>query len=61
MLQDVDWNAVFTSDVDESAKIIQLNEWGCRDGMHPAKNHGNKEIPFEILSRILAQSCVTFA
>ena len=24
-----------------SAKIVQLNEWGCRDGMHYAKNHGN--------------------
>ena len=24
-----------------SAKIIQLNEWGCRDGMHHAKNRGN--------------------
>ena len=23
-------------------KIIQLNEWGCRDGMHHANNHGNK-------------------
>ena len=40
-------------------KIIQLNEWGCRDGMHHAKNHGNKEIPLAILSRILAKSCVT--
>ena len=28
-----------------SAKFIQLNEWGCRDGMHHAKNWGNKEIP----------------
>ena len=27
--------------------------------MHNAKNHGNKEIPLAILSRILAQSCVT--
>ena len=42
-----------------SAKIILLNEWGCRDGMHHAKNHGNKVIPLAILSRILAQSCVT--
>ena len=42
-----------------SAKIIQLNEWGCRDGMDHAKNHGNKEIPLAMLSRILAQSCVT--
>ena len=28
-------------------------------GMHHAKNRGNKEIPLAILSRILAQSCVT--
>ena len=21
------------------------HEWACRDGMHYAKNHGNKEIP----------------
>ena len=42
-----------------SAKIIQVNEWGCRDGMHHAKNCGNKVIPLAILSRILAQSCVT--
>ena len=27
--------------------------------MHYAKNRGNKEIPLAILSRILAQSCVT--
>ena len=27
--------------------------------MHHAKNHGNKVIPLAILSRILAQSCVT--
>ena len=27
--------------------------------MHHAKNPGNKEIPLAILSRILAQSCVT--
>ena len=39
-----------------SGKIIQLNEWGCRDGMHHANNHGNKEIPLAILSRILTQS-----
>ena len=38
------------------AKIIQLNEWGYRDGMQNAKNRGNKEIPLAILSRILAQS-----
>ena len=30
-----------------------------RDGMHHAKNRGNKEIPLAILSRILAQSCVS--
>ena len=42
-----------------SAKLIQLNEWGCRDGMHYAEICGNKEIPLAILSRILAQSCVT--
>ena len=23
----------------------KLNEWGCRDGMHHAKNRGNKVIP----------------
>ena len=28
-------------------------------GMQHAKNRGNKEIPLAILSRILAQSCVT--
>ena len=28
-----------------SVKIIPLNEWQCRDGMHLAKNRGNKEIP----------------
>ena len=28
-----------------SAKIIPLNEWGCRDGMYHAKNHGNKKSP----------------
>ena len=28
-------------------------------GMHHVKNRGNKEIPLAILSRILAQSCVT--
>ena len=28
-----------------SVKIIQLNEWGCRDGMHHAKNRRNKVIP----------------
>ena len=41
-----------------SAKIIQ---WRCRDGMHHAKNRGNKVIPgpSAILSRILAQSCIT--
>ena len=40
-------------------KIIQMNEWGCRDGMHHAKNCGHKEIPLAILSRILAQACET--
>ena len=25
-----------------SAKIIQVNEWGCRDGMYHTKNPGNK-------------------
>ena len=39
--------------------IIQLNEWGCRDGMDHVNNRGNKEIPLAILSRILAQSCIT--
>ena len=42
-----------------SASIIQLNEWGCKDVMHHAKNSvANKEIALAILSRILAQSCV---
>ena len=41
-----------------SAKIIPLNEWGCRDEMHHVKKRGNKEIPLALLSRILAQSCV---
>ena len=49
----------FMNSVYTSAKIIQLNEWGCRDGIHHAKNRGNKVIPLAILSRILAQSCVT--
>ena len=40
-----------------SGKIIQLNEYGCRDA--PCENRGNKDIPLAILSRILAQSCVT--
>ena len=42
-------------------RVYKCNEWGCirRDGMHHANNCGNKEIPLEILSRILAQSCVT--
>ena len=39
-------------------QVQRLNEWGCRDGMHYAKNHGNKEIPLAILPRVLAQSCV---
>ena len=43
-----------------SAKIFQLNEWGYRDEMHLVKNCGNKEVPLAILSRKLAQSCVTF-
>ena len=34
-----------------SAKIIQVNEWGCRDGMHNAKNRGNKVIALAILSK----------
>ena len=42
-----------------SVKIIQLNEYIMDVGMHHAKNRGNKEIPLAILSRILAQSCVT--
>ena len=33
---------VYTCIILTSAKIIQLNEWGCRDGMH---HRGNKEIP----------------
>ena len=47
-------SAIYTS-----AKIIQLNAWGCRDGMHYVKNRVNKVIPLAILSGILAQSCVT--
>ena len=42
-----------------SAKIIQVNEWGCRARMHHVKNRRNKVIPLAILSSILAQSCVT--
>ena len=44
-----------------TAKCKNLNEWRCRDGMHHAKDCGNKEIPFAILlvSRILARSCLT--
>ena len=39
---------------------VQISfNWGCRDGLHHAKNRGNKVIPLAILSRILAQSCVT--
>ena len=33
-----------------------MNRDACRDGMHHAKNRG---IPLAILSRILAQSCIT--
>ena len=36
-----------------------FGQMGYRDEMHHAKNHGNKEIPLALLSRILAQSCVT--
>ena len=39
--------------------LYKFKNRGCRDGMHHAKNRGNKEIPLAILSRILAQSCVT--
>ena len=40
--------------------IIQVQKPLNMDvGMHHAKNRGNKEIPLAILSRILAQSCVT--
>ena len=55
------YNIILSTTVlsDTSAKIIQLNEWGCRDGMHHTKNRGNEVIPLAILSRILAQSCVT--
>ena len=28
-----------------TCKDTNRNEWGCRDEMHHAKNHGNKEIP----------------
>ena len=38
-------------------KIIQLNEYGCRDA--PCEKSWKKGIPLAILSRILAQSCVT--
>ena len=40
-----------------SAKIIQLNEYGCRDA--PCKKSWKQGNPLAILSRILAQSCVT--
>ena len=40
-----------------SAKIIQLNEWGCRDGMRKSWNRGN---PFSTtIKDTIAQSCVT--
>ena len=53
------WSRFYTNPYYTSAKIIQLNEWGCRNGMHNAKNHGNNVIHLALLSRILAQSCVT--
>ena len=40
-----------------SVKIIQLNEWRCRDA--PCEKWWKQEVPLAILSRILAQSCVT--
>ena len=40
--------------------VNKCKNHSCRDGMHRAKNRGNKEILLAILSRILAaQSCVT--
>ena len=40
--------------------IIQVQKSFNMDvGMHHVKNRGNKEIPLTILSRILAQSCLT--
>ena len=45
--------------MEQVQKSFNLNEWGCRDGMHYAKNRVNKVIPLAILSGILAQSCVT--
>ena len=49
-----------------AAFYTQKNMWNkCKNhsnmdvGMHHAKNRRNKEIPLAILSRILAQSCVT--
>ena len=41
-----------------SAKIIQFNEYGCRDA--PCEKSWKQGIPLALLSRILAQSCVTF-
>ena len=47
----------FTVYVTTSVKIIQLNEWRCRDA--PCEKLWKQEVPLAILSRILAQSCVT--
>ena len=44
--------AIYTS-------VKSFNLMNMNVGMHHAKNRGNKEIPLAILSRILAQSCVT--
>ena len=56
MVSDNKWRPIIDALLYTSAKIIQLN---MDVGMHHAKNRGNKEIPLAILSRILAQSCVT--
>ena len=40
-----------------SAKIIQLNQYECRDA--PCEKSWKQGNPLAILSRILAQSCVT--
>ena len=43
--------------------IIQVeksfNRMNMDVGMHHANNRGNKDVPLAILSRVLAQSCVT--
>ena len=41
-------NYIPTSIVQYISEMQKSKEWGCRDGMHYAKNHGNKKIPLAI-------------